>query len=209
MAGVDGAVEQARSMMERQLTQLVRLVDDLLDVSRVTSGKLALRKERVELKAVIEAAVETSRPVIEQAGHDLAVVLPERPIFLDGDATRLAQVISNLLNNSAKYTPKGGHIRLEVRRELGKAVVIVADDGIGLPPDMIGKVFEMFTQVDRALEKTTGGLGIGLSLAKGLVERAELLEALLADLYGPATLVANGALPAAAVAGSPEFLRPM
>lgn|GEM_PF-297080 len=168
--GVSGTIEQARAMMERQLTQLIRLVDDLLDVSRVTTGKLALRKERVELKAVIDAAIETSRPVINQAGHALAVVVPDEPIVLDGDATRLAQVVSNLLNNSAKYTRRGGHIRLEVRLEKGMAVVVVTDDGIGIPPQMVGKVFEMFTQVDRALEKTTGGLGIGLSLVKGLVE---------------------------------------
>jgi PAS domain S-box-containing protein len=170
MAGVEGAVEEARSMMERQVVQLVRLVDDLLDVSRVTSGKLVLRKERVELKAVIDAAIETSRPVIEQGGHELAVDVPDRPIHLDGDALRLAQVVSNLLNNSAKYTRRGGHISLAAHREEGMAVVVVADDGVGIPPHMVGRVFEMFTQVDRTLEKTTGGLGIGLSLVKGLVE---------------------------------------
>lgn len=171
MAGANGTVEQARSMMDRQLTQLVRLVDDLLDVSRVTSGKLELRMGRLELRAVIDAAVETSRPAIEQAGHDLAVVIPDEPIFMDGDATRLAQVVSNLLNNSAKYTHKGGHVRLAVKCEDGTAVVSVADDGIGIPPAMLGRVFEMFIQVDRTLEKTTGGLGIGLSLVKGLVEK--------------------------------------
>ncbi len=170
LAGVSGTIDEARAMMERQLTQLVRLVDDLLDVSRVTSGKLALRKERVELRAIIDSAIETSRPAIEQAGHELTVVLPAEPIVVDGDATRLAQVVSNLLNNSAKYTHRGGHIRLTVRLEEGMAVVVVADDGIGIPPNMVGKVFEMFTQVDRTLEKTTGGLGIGLSLVKGLVE---------------------------------------
>ena len=157
-------------MMERQLTQLIRLVDDLLDISRVTSGKLELRREWVELKAVIDAAVETSRPVIEQAGHEFVVVVPEEPILVDGDATRLAQVVSNLLNNSAKYTPRGGRVRLAACREDDMAVLVVADDGIGIPPNMLGKVFEMFSQVDRALEKTTGGLGIGLSLVKGLVE---------------------------------------
>ncbi len=169
-AGVDGTLEQARAMMERQLTQLIRLVDDLLDVSRVTSGKLALRRERAELSAIINAAIETSRPVIEQAGHEWTVVVPDKPIFVDGDMTRLAQVISNLLNNSAKYTPPGGHIQLVARREENAAVIIVSDDGIGIPLPMVGKVFEMFAQVDRTLEKTTGGLGIGLSLSKGLVE---------------------------------------
>lgn len=170
VVGVDGVIEQARSMMERQLTQLIRLVDDLLDVSRVTSGKLDLRRERIELASVIESAVETSRPLFEQAGHALAVVMPEEPVFLDGDPTRLSQIVSNLLNNSAKYTPRGGNVELTVSREHSVAVVLVKDDGIGIPPAMLGKVFEMFTQVDRALEKTTGGLGIGLSLVKGLVE---------------------------------------
>ena len=170
LAGSKGKVEQTRTMIERQVSQLVRLVDDLLDISRITQGKVELRKERVELRAVIDAAVETSRPGIEQAGHELAVVVPDEPIFVDGDATRLAQVVSNLLNNSAKYTHRGGHIRLTAGHEGGAAVVSVKDDGIGIPPAMLGRVFEMFTQVDRTLEKTTGGLGIGLSLVKGLME---------------------------------------
>lgn len=170
LAGSDGKVEQARLMMVRQVSQLVRLVDDLLDVSRLTQGKVELRKKRVELRAVIDAAVETSRPAIEQAGHELAVVVPDEPIFVDGDAIRLSQVVSNLLNNSAKYTHRGGHIRLTARREGGTVVVSVKDDGIGIPPAMMDKVFVMFTQVNRELEKTTGGLGIGLSLVKGLVE---------------------------------------
>ncbi len=170
LAGVTGRIEEAHAMMERQLTQLIRLVDDLLDVSRVTSGKLELRRGRVELKAIIDAAIETSRPVIEQAGHKLDVVVADDPIHVDGDATRLAQVVSNLLNNSAKYTPVGGLIKLTAHRENEMAVVCVADNGIGIPPNMVGKVFEMFAQVDRTLEKTTGGLGIGLSLVKGLVE---------------------------------------
>ena len=119
---------------------------------------------------MIDAAEETSRQDLEQAGHDLTVVVPDEPIFVNGDATRLAQVVSNLLNNSAKYTHRGGHIRLSVGSEGGTAVVSVKDNGIGIPPAMLDKVFVMFTQVDRALEKTTGGLGIGLSLVKGLLE---------------------------------------
>ncbi len=170
LAGVSGTVEQARSMMERQLTQMVRLVDDLLDVSRISQGKIELRTERLDVRAVIDAAVETSRPLIEEAGHELAVAVPEEPIFVDGDATRLAQVVSNLLTNSAKYMHRGGHIRLTVRRDSEGVAVSVADTGIGIPPAMLDKVFVMFTQVDRTLEKTTGGLGIGLSLVKGLVE---------------------------------------
>ena len=170
MSGANGTIEQAGSMMERQLTQLVRLVDDLLDVSRVTSGKLELRRSRVELRAVLDAAVETSRPVIEQAGHELTLALPDEPIWLDGDVIRLSQVVSNLLNNSAKYMHRGGNVRLKARLEDDTVIVSVGDDGIGIPPAMLDKVFEMFTQVDRALEKTTGGLGIGLSLVKALVE---------------------------------------
>ncbi len=169
MAEVDGAVAQVRAMMERQLGQMVRLVDDLLDASRVTTGKLQLRMEHVELRTVIDAALETSRPAIEEARHALTVVVPDDPIFVNGDATRLAQVVSNLLNNSAKYTHHGGHIALTVRREGTTAMVSVKDDGVGIPPAMLDKVFQMFTQVDRTLEKTTGGMGIGLSLVHGLV----------------------------------------
>ena len=170
MAGATGTVERARSMMDRQLTQLVRLVDDLLDVSRVSRGKLELRTERVDLRTVINAALETSRSVVEQAGHELTLHVPDEPIFVDGDMTRLAQVVSNLLNNAAKYTHRNGHVRLTAGHEGGMAVVSVKDDGIGIPPAMLGRVFEMFTQVDRTLEKTTGGLGIGLSLVKGVME---------------------------------------
>ncbi|MEP7299717.1 MAG: PAS domain-containing protein, partial [Burkholderiales bacterium] len=170
MAGGNGKLQTARSMIERQVTQLVRLVDDLLDVSRVTSGKFELRRTRVELRAVIHAAVETSRPVIEQDGHELIITIPDDPIWVDGDLTRLSQVLANLLNNSARYMPPGGQVRLTLRREDESAILIVADDGIGIPHAMLDSVFGMFTQVDRTLEKTTGGLGIGLSLAKGLVE---------------------------------------
>lgn len=170
MAGADGTVEQVRSMMERQLGQMTRLVDDLLDVSRVTSGKLQLRRKPIELATVIHAAVETSLPAIEQAGHQITITMPDVPVIVDGDEVRLAQVVSNLLTNSARYTHDGGQIRVTVRLEDGMAVVIVADDGIGIPPTMLEAVFGMFTQVDRALERTTGGLGIGLSLARGLVE---------------------------------------
>lgn len=170
MVEASEVVERARAMMDRQLAQLARLVDDLVDVSRVTSGKLELRRERLQLRAVIDAAVETSRTVIEQAGHALVVAVPDEPMFVNGDHVRLAQVVSNLLHNSAKYTHRGGHIRLAVERQGDTALVSVQDDGIGIPPAMLGSVFEMFTQVDRTLEKTTGGLGIGLSLVKRLVE---------------------------------------
>jgi signal transduction histidine kinase len=168
--GDRAAVEQARAMMERQLGQLVHLVDDLLDVSRISQGKIALRKERVELSRVVHQAVETSRPLIDGAGHDLIINLSPDRIFLDADVTRLAQVISNLLNNAAKYTERGGRISLTVERQRNDAVVSVRDTGVGIPAHMIPRVFDIFTQVDQSLERSQGGLGIGLSLVKGLVE---------------------------------------
>jgi PAS domain S-box-containing protein len=170
LAGPGGPVaEQARSIMERQLGQMVRLVDDLLDVSRITRNNLQLRKERVDLAAVLASAVETSRPLIEANAHQLTVSLPTQPIHLDADLTRLAQVFSNLLNNAAKYTEKGGCIRLSAVRQGGEAVVTVADTGVGIPFAMLPKVFDMFTQVDRTLERSQGGLGIGLTLVRQLV----------------------------------------
>lgn len=171
LAGGDRAtVEQARTMMERQLTQLVRLVDDLMDLSRISRGKIDLRTERVRLAAVVESAVETSRPLIEQMGHELTIVLPEQPVTLDADPTRLAQVFLNLLTNAAKYSDRGAHIRLVAEREGSDVVVSVTDTGIGIPADQLPRIFQMFTQVERSLEKAQGGLGIGLSLVKRLVE---------------------------------------
>jgi PAS domain S-box-containing protein len=164
------AAEQARAMMERQLAQMVHLVDDLLDLSRISRGKIELRKERVELAKVVQQAVETSRPQIEANGHDLAIILPPGPVYVDADVTRLAQVFSNLLNNAAKYTERGGRVELAVRRQGGEVVVSVKDNGVGIPAPMLPRVFEMFTQVDRHLERSQGGLGIGLSIVKKLVE---------------------------------------
>ncbi len=160
------------SMMERQLSQLVRLVDDLLDVSRITLGKLELRKERVELATVVGNAVEASRTPIEQQGHELTVVLPPTPILLDADPIRLAQVFQNLLNNAAKYSDKGGQIRLsaELASAPDEVVVRVKDSGIGIPAAQLSNVFEIFLQVDKAWKRVQGGLGIGLSLVKGFVE---------------------------------------
>lgn len=163
-------LEQTVDIMDRQLQQMVRLIDDLLDISRITRGKIELRKERVELAAVIRDAVETGRPLIETAGHELTVIYPPEPISLDADPTRLAQVFANLLNNAAKYTPPGGHIRLTAERQGGEVIVKVSDTGIGIPADMLPRVFEIFTQGDRSLERSQGGLGIGLSLVRGLVE---------------------------------------
>ena len=171
LARNDGeAVEQARAMMERQVGHMVRLIDDLLDLSRVTQGNLEIKRERVELAVVVRNAVETSQPLIEQMGHELSLVVPTVPIYLYGDMSRLAQVISNLLNNSAKYTERGGRIRLCVEQLGSEIVVTVEDNGVGIPAHMLSKVFEMFTQVDRSLEMSRGGLGIGLSLVQRLVE---------------------------------------
>ena len=164
------AMEQAREMMERQLAHMVRLIDDLLDLSRITNGKIELRKERLDLGAAVQDAVETSRPVIEESEHRLTVALPPQAIYVDGDRTRLAQVFANLLNNAAKYTDRGGDIRLEVERQGSDVVVTVTDNGLGIPADVLPRIFDMFAQVDRSLERSQGGLGIGLSLVRGLVE---------------------------------------
>ncbi len=171
MPGASVAVaDDARLMMERQLQQMVRLVDDLLDVSRITRNRLELRRERIEFAAVIQSAIETSRPLIEQGRHKLTVHLPTDGVYLDGDAVRLAQVFSNLLNNSAKYTEPGGDISLTAQVDDGQVVVRVADTGIGIPAESLPQVFEMFSQVERNLNRAQGGLGIGLTLVRRLVE---------------------------------------
>jgi PAS domain S-box-containing protein len=163
------ATEHAHSMMERQLSQLVHLVDDLMDVSRITRGKVELRKERLQLAAVLNSAEETSRPLIEQMGHELTVNLPKQPITVDADLTRLAQAFTNLLNNAAKYTERGGHIWLTAERQGSDVVVSVRDTGIGIAGDQLARIFDMFSQVDRSLDRSQGGLGIGLTLVRRLV----------------------------------------
>jgi PAS domain S-box-containing protein len=167
----DAAVmEKARTMMERQVTHLVRLVDDLLDISRITRGKLQLRKEPVELSAAVRSAVEAARPFIQAGGHELTISLPPEPVHLDADPVRLAQVISNLLTNSAKYSERGGHVWLTAERQGPEVVVAVRDTGIGIAPEHLTHVFEMFSQLTPALERSQGGLGIGLALVRGLVQ---------------------------------------
>jgi PAS domain S-box-containing protein len=165
-----GLIEQARGVMGRQLDQMVRIVDDLLDVSRISQGKVQLRKERVELEVVVRSAVEGARPFIDAQGHQLTITLPPEAVWFDGDPTRLAQVISNLLNNAAKYTEKGGHIWLTAERRGSEAVLSVRDTGIGIAAEHLPQLFEMFSQIIPALERSQGGLGIGLSLVRGLVE---------------------------------------
>ncbi len=157
-------------MMERQITHLVRLVDDLLDVSRIGQGKIDLRRQRMILQNAVRDAVEASYLLIENNAHTLTLNLPEEPIWVHADLTRVTQVVSNLLNNAAKYTPSGGHITVSVYSEHSNAVLSVADTGLGIPADMLPKVFDLFTQVDRNLERSQGGLGIGLALVKQLLD---------------------------------------
>jgi PAS domain S-box-containing protein len=163
-------VGQARDLMDRQVQNLVRLIDDLLDVSRITRGKIQLRKERLDLAAVVRSALEISRPHIEAAEHELTVVLPAAPLEVQADAARLAQVVANLLNNASKYTDPGGHIRLTAERDGPQAVLRVRDTGVGIPAELLPDVFGMFVQVPASLERSQGGLGLGLTLVKSLVE---------------------------------------
>jgi signal transduction histidine kinase len=163
-------IDWAREIINRQTKHLVRLVDDLLDVSRITGGKIRLDLEVLDAASVVAAAVETSRPLVEESGHQLTVSLPDEPIWVRCDRVRLAQVLSNLLNNAAKYTQRGGTITLEANRVEGEVVFRVCDNGIGISAEMLPKVFELFTQVERSLDRSQGGLGVGLTVVKRLVE---------------------------------------
>jgi PAS domain S-box-containing protein len=163
-------LQWGRDVIDRQMQQMTRLIDDLLDVSRITRNRLELRKERVELARVIHGAIETSRPLIDAAGHELSITLPPDPIYVDADPTRLAQVFANLLNNAAKYSESSGKITLIAERQGSDVVVAVQDDGMGIPVEMLPRVFDLFTQVDRARGHAQGGLGIGLTIVKRLVE---------------------------------------
>ncbi|HEV7516913.1 MAG TPA: ATP-binding protein, partial [Thermoanaerobaculia bacterium] len=163
-------VARTREMMGRQLSHMVRLIDDLLDVSRISRNKMELRRSRVLLADVVSSAVETARPALEAAGHELTVSLPPEPIHFDADLTRLSQVFGNLLNNSSKYTERGGQVWLTATREGDQVAVAVRDTGIGIPAGALPDIFDMFSQVDRSIERSTGGLGIGLALVRGLVE---------------------------------------
>jgi signal transduction histidine kinase len=163
-------LEHARAMMERQLQQMKRLVDDLMDVSRISRNKLELRKEFAELATVVNRATETSRPLIEAAEQELLVSLPDEPVLIDGDPVRLAQACSNLLNNASKYSEKGGRIWFQAEQTGDEIVVTVRDAGIGIPADKLPSIFDIFMQVDRSLERSQGGLGIGLTLVRQLVQ---------------------------------------
>jgi len=166
----DRIQQKARSIIERQLTQLTRLVDDLMEVSRITSGRVQLRLDRVVVSGIVERAVESIRPLIEQQGHELTVSLPPKPIWLNADASRLEQVVVNLLTNAAKYTEAGGHMWLTVQEEGTDCVLKVRDTGVGIAPDLLPIIFDLFTQAERSLDRSQGGLGIGLALVQRLVE---------------------------------------
>jgi signal transduction histidine kinase len=160
----------AREIMDRQVAHMVRLIDDLLDISRVNSGKVDLKKRSVSVQEVVRSAIEASQPLIDAARHEFTVQHPDEELHLEADPTRMSQVLSNLLNNAAKYTPQAGRIELVARRDGGDVVIEVRDNGIGIPTDMLPKVFDLFAQVRTTLDRSQGGLGIGLSLVKKLVE---------------------------------------
>jgi signal transduction histidine kinase/DNA-binding response OmpR family regulator len=160
----------AQDVIDRQVTNMVRLVDDLLDVSRITRGKIRLECKCLSVEQIIQSAVETSRPLIDANNHQLTVELPSEPLFVQADEARLAQVLSNLLNNAAKYTVAGGSIWISAKREGDQVVFRVRDTGTGIPPEMLPKIFDLFTQVDQSIDRSQGGLGIGLTLVQRLVE---------------------------------------
>ena len=166
----DPVIQQAGGIIERQVRQMVRLVDDLLDISRITKGKLRLTKERVELRVVMNRAADSARPLLAARRHEFSLLLPTEPLWVEGDAGRLEQVAVNLLNNAAKYTDTGGLVRMTVAREGDEAVVRVLDNGVGIPAEMLPRIFDLFTQVDGSLSRSHGGLGIGLALVRTLVE---------------------------------------
>ena len=164
------SIEQVWGMMERQVLQMVRLIDDLLDVSRITRDKLELRKGLVDIREVVESALEMSAPIMQRYGHRVTVDLPKECPVIEGDRVRLVQIVENLLTNAAKYSEEGGQIAIAVQDDGAELRIRVKDGGIGIPPAMLERIFEMFTQVDRSLERSRGGLGIGLTLVKRLVE---------------------------------------
>lgn len=166
----DPVVEQACGIIGRQVHQMVRLVDDLLDISRITKGKLRLESQPVELRSIANRAADSARPMLDARRHEFSILLPTEPLWVKGDAVRLEQVIVNLLTNAAKYTDAGGLVRLTIAREGDDAVVRVLDNGVGIRADLLPHIFDLFTQVDSSLSLAHGGLGIGLALVRTLVE---------------------------------------
>jgi signal transduction histidine kinase/CheY-like chemotaxis protein len=169
LGGAPAGRDNARTIIDRQVRHMARLVDDLLDVSRITLGRINLRRERTDVAVVISHAVEASRPLIEASGHTFNLQLPREPLEVEVDVLRLSQAVLNLLNNAAKYTPGGGRIDLTVSRAGSDVLIAVSDTGVGIPEGMLPRIFEMFAQVDQSLESAKGGLGIGLTLAGRLV----------------------------------------
>ncbi|HET9233838.1 MAG TPA: ATP-binding protein, partial [Candidatus Eisenbacteria bacterium] len=202
MTGPQGsAQERVLDTLDRQIQHIVRLVDDLLEISRLSRGKLEIRKERVDLVSVVEAALENTRPLIDAAGHELTVSLPSEPIVLEADPVRLAQVISNLLNNAAKYTQPGGEVALKIHVQSGNVLVSITDSGVGIAAHLMPHLFEMFMQGDASIDRTVQtGLGVGLALSRRLVEmHGGTIEAFSDGLGKGATF--RVVLPVTAVAG--------
>jgi len=166
----DTRLTWARDVVDRQVTHMAQLVDELLDVSRITQGKITLKKETVELEKVLSHAIETARPLLDARGHALEVRLPEAPVWIQGDFARLAQVVANLLNNAAKYTPEGGRVEVAATAAEGEATVMVRDNGIGIDPELLPRVFDLFSQGERSLDRSLGGLGVGLTVVQRLIE---------------------------------------
>jgi signal transduction histidine kinase/ActR/RegA family two-component response regulator len=163
-------VQRAREVVERQALHQARLLDDLLDVSRITRGKIELRRRNLDLGAALSDVVEATRPLINAKAQTISLAVPEQPVFVDTDPTRLTQILSNLLNNAAKYTHAGGRIAVGCRRDGEQAVVVVRDNGVGIPREMLSRIFDLFAQAEPLTARTQGGLGIGLTLVKSLVE---------------------------------------
>jgi PAS domain S-box-containing protein len=198
----DPRLSSAQAMIDRQLGHMVRLIDDLMDVSRITRGRLQLRVERIDLSALLGQTLDAAGPGVDLSGHRLSVSLPPEPILLDADPVRLAQVFLNLLNNACKYTESGGRIRVRAERLGEEALVTVADSGIGIGPEHLGHIFEMFAQVGPSAERSSGGLGIGLSLAKALVElHGGRIEAQSAGIGQGSAFLVHLPIPAAAGPG--------
>jgi PAS domain S-box-containing protein len=209
-AAADPAVqERTHAMLDRQILHMVRLIDDLLDLSRISRGKLVLRREPVDLADVLEDAVTTSRPLIDQAGLRMEVVLPAEPLPMDADPTRLAQVFANLLNNAAKFSERGGCIQVSAWREAALVKVCIRDDGIGIRPEMLARIFEMFVQAEDDMSRFGGGLGIGLSLARRItVLHGGQIEARSDGPGQGAEFLVSLPLAAAALSALPPFSLP-
>ena len=201
--GDGNAPHRERAVIGRHVRHLVRLVDDLLDVSRIARGKVELKKALVEISVVVARAVELSSPLLEQQQHHLAVAVAEEGLAVFADPTRLAQAVSNLLSNSAKYTPPGGHVEISAARAGGRVVLTVRDDGVGISPSMLPRVFDMFAQERQNIDRSQGGLGLGLAIADNLVKMHGGTVAAFSDGVGKGSVFTLD-LPAASTVAAPE-----